>query len=146
MCPSGWRPRGRWACWRRSGGVAFFALLAPRLGVPIALVATYGVFLGSLTFPYATAMFAHAGTIGLLCIALWAALGHAAARHDYLAGLFAGLAVASEYPAIIPVRGAGTLPGIHDVPRALAVWPGTDAGCGPDPCQQLPDLADRHSS
>ena len=54
-------------------------------------------------------MFAHAATIGLLCIALWAVLGHNAARYDYLAGAFAGLAVASEYPAIIRVRGDGTL-------------------------------------
>ena len=75
--------------------------------MPIALASTYGVFLGSLTFPYATAMFAHGGTIGLLCIALWAALGHDAPRHDYLAGLFAGLAVATEYPAIIPCTALG---------------------------------------
>ena len=135
---SGWRPRRRWACLRRSAASAFFALLAPRLGVPIALVATYAVFLGSLTFPYATAMFAHAGTIGLLCIALWAALGHTAARHDYIAGLFAGLAVASEYPAIIPVRGAGTLFRTRRFTARLAVWPGTHAGCDPDSCQQLP--------
>jgi MFS family permease len=110
------------------GGMAFFALLAPRLGAPIALLSTYAVFLGSLTFPYATAMFAHAATIGLLAIALWAALGHNAARYDYLAGSFAGLAVASEYPAIIPCTGLGLYLVHTEVPRAwrfgLALVPG----------------------
>jgi MFS family permease len=110
------------------GGVAFFGLLVPRLGAPIALVATYSMFLGSLTFPYATAMFAHAGTIGLLCIALWAALGHTGGRHDYIAGLLAGLAVASEYPAIIPCAALGLYLAHTDLPRAwrfgLALMPG----------------------
>lgn len=110
------------------GGVAFFALLAPRLGVPIALASTYGVFLGSLTFPYATAMFGHGGTIGLLSIALWAALGHDAPRHDYLAGLFAGLAVTTEYPAIIPCTALGLYLSYINPPRAwrfgLALAPG----------------------
>ena len=110
------------------GGVAFLALMTPRLGVPSALVATYAVFLGSLTFPYATAMFAHAATVGLLCLALWAALGHSAPRHDYLAGLFAGLAVAAEYPAVIPCTMLGLYLAHSDVPRAwrfgLALAPG----------------------
>jgi hypothetical protein len=82
------------------GGVAFFALLAPRLGVPIALVS----------------------------MALWAALGHNAARYDYLAGSFAGLAVASEYPAIIPCTALGLYLVHAEVPRAwrfgLALMPG----------------------
>ena len=110
------------------GGVAFFALLRRELGVPIALVSTYAMFLGSLTFPYATSMFAHGGTVGLLCVALWAALGHDSRRHDYIAGLFAGLAVASEYPAVIPCA-ALTLYLTHvNVPRAwrfaVATLPG----------------------
>jgi hypothetical protein len=132
--PQGWRV-SQWVATAGSvgvlaalGGAAFFALLAPRLGVPIALVATYAIFLGSLTFPYATAMFAHAGTIGLLCIALWAALGHTTARHDYIAGLFAGLAVASEYPAIIPCAVLGLYFAHSGLPRAwrfgLALMPG----------------------
>lgn len=132
--PEGWR-LSQWVATAGSvgvlaalGGVAFFALLAPRLGVPIALASTYGLFLGSLTFPYATAMFAHAGTIGLLCIALWAALGQNAPRHDYLAGLAAGLAVATEYPAIIPCAALGLYLGYINVPRAwrfaLALAPG----------------------
>ena len=132
--PEGWR-LSQWVATAGSvgllaalGGVAFFALLVPQLGVPIALVSTYGVFLGSLTFPYATAMFAHGGTIGLLCIALWAALGHDGPRHDYLAGLFAGLAIATEYPAIIPCTALGLYLFHIDAPRArrfgLALAPG----------------------
>jgi hypothetical protein len=81
-------------------------LLAP-LGAALALLCTYAVFLGTITFPYATAMFAHAGTIGLLSIALWAVLERPSALRDDLAGLCAGLAVASEYPAIIPAAALG---------------------------------------
>jgi hypothetical protein len=83
------------------GGVAFFALLRRRVGAPSALIATFGLFLGSLTFPYATSLFAHAGTIGLLSLALWGVLGETSIRRDCIAGVCAGLAVASEYPAII---------------------------------------------
>ena len=54
-----------------------------------------------LTWPYATALFSHAGTIGLLSIALWGALGESSSRRDVIAGLAAGFAVASEYPAIL---------------------------------------------
>ena len=84
------------------GGVAFFSLLRNRMNNSAALIATCAVFLGSITFPYATALFAHAGTIGLLAIALWAVFSRESARRDYLAGLAAGCAVASEYPAAIP--------------------------------------------
>ena len=85
------------------GGVAFFSLLRQRMSSVAALIATHAVFLGSITFPYATALFAHAGTIGLLMIALWAVFSHPrSARKDYLAGLAAGFSVASEYPAVIP--------------------------------------------
>ena len=89
------------------GGAFFFLLLLGPLGAPLALLATYAVFLGTITFPYATAMFAHAGTIGLLSIALWAVLDRPSPRRDYIAGLCAGLAVASEYPAIIPAAALG---------------------------------------
>jgi hypothetical protein len=82
------------------GGLAFFALLEPRLGTSIALLSTFGFFFGTLTFPYATALFAHAGTIGFLAIALWGALGSRSAVRDEIAGLAAGLSVASEYPAV----------------------------------------------
>ena len=69
------------------------------------LVSTLGVFLGSLILPYATALFAHAGSAALLTVALWAVLdsGPAARRRAYAGGICAGLAFASEYPAIIPV-------------------------------------------
>ena len=89
-----------------AGGVAFFAALRRRMTAFAALTATYSLFLGSITFPYATALFAHAGTIGLLAIALWAVFRETS-RHDYLAGLAAGFAVASEYPAIIPGAAMG---------------------------------------
>lgn len=89
------------------GGAAYFLLLLGPLGAAAALLATYAVFLGTITFPYATAIFAHAGTIGLLSIALWAALERPSAKRDYVAGLSGGLAVASEYPAIIPAAALG---------------------------------------
>jgi hypothetical protein len=83
------------------GGVAFFVLLKRRMSAFAALVSTYALFLGSITFPYATSLFAHAGTIGLLAIGLWAMFSQTP-RRDYIAGLATGLAVASEYPAVIP--------------------------------------------
>src|SRR5687767_7828251 len=111
--PEGWRV-SQWIATAGSvgfvtalGGAFFFLLLLGPLGAPLALLATYAVFLGTITFPYATAMFAHAGTIGFLSIALWALLDHSSPRRDYLAGCCAGLAVASEYPAIIPATALG---------------------------------------
>jgi len=89
------------------GGAAYFLLLSARFGTPLALVATYALFLGSLTFPYATALFAHAATVGLLAMVLWAVLDRPSERRDYVAGLCAGLAVATEYPAIIPCAALG---------------------------------------
>jgi hypothetical protein len=88
-----------------AAGVAFFALLRRRVGDGVALLSTLAVFLGSLVFPYATALFAHAGTVALLTVALWAVLdeGRAARPRAYVGGICAGLAFASEYPAIIPV-------------------------------------------
>ena len=84
------------------GGVAFFSLLRQRMSSFAALVATYALFLGSIGWPYATALFAHGATIGLLAIALWAVCSRESVRRDYLAGLAAGFAVAAEYPAVIP--------------------------------------------
>ena len=89
------------------GGVAFFSLLRHRMSAVAALTATYALFLGSIAFPYATALFAHAGTIGLLAIALWAICSRESSRRDYIAGLAAGFAVASEYPAVIPGAAIG---------------------------------------
>jgi hypothetical protein len=101
-----------------AGGAAFFQLLLRPLGAAAALLATYAVFLGTITFPYATALFAHAGTIGLLSIALWAALETPSSARDYIAGLCAGLAVASEYPAIIPAAALGAYLLYQDRSRA----------------------------
>ena len=83
------------------GGVAFFALLELKFGTMVAVIATFALFLGSFAFPYATALFAHAGTIGLIAIALRGTLGPQSARGDTIAGLAAGFAVASEYPAAL---------------------------------------------
>lgn len=89
------------------GGVAFFSLLRHRMSAAAALISTYALFLGSIVFPYATALFAHAGTIGLLAIALWAIFSRESSRRDYIAGLAAGFAIASEYPAVIPAAAIG---------------------------------------
>jgi hypothetical protein len=97
------------------GGVAFFALLRSRLDTLTAVLGTFGVFLGTLTWPYATSLFAHGGTIGLMAIALWGILGPTSPRRDVLAGLAAGFAVASEYPAIFP----GAVIGLYLATRDL---------------------------
>jgi hypothetical protein len=107
------------------GGVAFFELLRARFDVLTALIGTFGLFLGSLTWPYATSLFAHAGTIGLLCVALWAALGEATPRRDYIAGLAAGFAVASEYPGVIPCAVIGLYLGYMGLPRMWRYGLGT---------------------
>ena len=122
--PAGWRA-SQWIATAGSvgviaalGGAAFFLLLLAPLGAALALLATYAVFLGTITFPYATALFAHAGTIGLLSIALWAALERPSALRDDLAGLCAGLAVACEYPAVIPAAALGAYLLYQDPRRA----------------------------
>lgn len=99
------------------GGVAFFNLLSARFDPLTAIIGTFALFLGSITWPYATSLFAHAGTIGLLCIALWAALGRQTRRADYIAGLAAGIAVASEYPGVIPCAVIGLYLGYVSLPR-----------------------------
>ena len=124
------QPGWRWSEWITTagsiailtalGGVAFFALLGPRLGARTALVATIALFLGSITWPYATALFAHAGTIGLLAIVLWSVLARSAsARKTIIGGLCAGLAVAGEYPAIFPCGMLGLYLLARDYRRAL---------------------------
>ena len=111
------------------GGVAFFALLRSRMPDGYALLATLGVWLGTLAFPYATALFSHAGTAGLMAIALWAVLApERSAGRDYVAGFCAGLAFASEYPALIGVACLGAFVLTQDRSRAwrfcLALLPG----------------------
>jgi hypothetical protein len=107
------------------GGVAFFDLLLKRCDRLTAVLGTFALFLGSFTWPYATSLFAHAGTIGLLCIALWAALGERTVRRDYIAGLAAGFAVASEYPGVFPCAVLGLYLGYSGVPRMLRYGAGT---------------------
>jgi hypothetical protein len=105
------------------GGVAFFSLIKARADALTAVLATFSLFLGSLTFPYATSLFAHAGTIALLSIALWGVMGGApglvSARRDVIAGVAAGLAVASEYPAILPGAAIGLYLASVDLKRML---------------------------
>jgi hypothetical protein len=124
------QPGWRWSEWITTagsvailaalGGVAFFALLQRRLGAGIALVATIALFLGTITWPYATALFAHAGTIGLLAIVLWSVLARSAStRKTIIGGLCAGLAVAGEYPAIFPCGVLGLYLLVRDYRRAL---------------------------
>lgn len=107
------------------GGLAFFALLIERFDPLTAVIGTFGLFLGSLTWPYATSLFAHSGTIGLLCIALWAALGRPSPRRDYIAGLAAGFAVASEYPGVIPCAVIGLYLGYTGLGRMWRFGLGT---------------------
>jgi len=101
------------------GGVAFFAMIGARADALTATISAFALFLGSLTFPYATSLFAHAGTIGLLSIALWGALGPGSSRADVIAGIAAGLAVASEYPAILPGAAIGLYLASLDPKRML---------------------------
>ena len=107
------------------GGVAFFDLLMKRCDRLTALIGTFGCFLGSMAWPYATSLFAHGGTIGLLSIALWAALGATSIRRDYLAGLAAGFAVASEYPGVFPCAVLGLYLGYTGLPRMIRFGLGT---------------------
>lgn len=97
------------------GGVAFYVLLEQRFGALTAVLGAFGLFLGTITWPYAASLFAHAGTIGLLAIALWGVF--ATPRRDVLAGLAAGFAVASEYPAIFAGGVIGLYLGATDLKR-----------------------------
>ena len=129
------------------GGMAFFSLLRRSMSAHHALVGTLAVFLGSLTWPYATALFAHAATIGLLSIAMWCVLdvsgreggggkpsGLPSEREggggkpsglpserprDILGGFCAGLAVACEYPAVFGCAGLALIVGRAGRQRAL---------------------------
>lgn len=106
------------------GGIAFFRLVSRDLGERLAFLATIAVFLGSLVLPYATALFSHAGTIGLIAIAMWAMLDPPGGSgtpywRDYLAGLAAGFAVASEYPAIFAAGSLGLYLLLVDRRRAM---------------------------
>ena len=111
------------------GGVAFFALLRRRMSDRLALMGTLAMFLGTLAFPYATSLFSHSFTISLLAIALWGVLDPSSRpSRDVIAGLCAGLAVASEYPAIFGVASLALYLWYHDRARAgrfgMALLPG----------------------
>jgi hypothetical protein len=107
------------------GGVTFFALLLERFDSLTAIIGTFGLFLGSLTWPYATSLFAHAGTIGLLGIALWAAFSEPSPKRDYVAGLAAGFAVASEYPGVFSCAAIGVYLGYRGLGRMWRFGLGT---------------------
>jgi len=64
-----------------AGGAALFALLSHWIGKRLALITVLGGFLGSSAFAYATSLFSHAGSIGLLSIALWAVEAPLPAAH-----------------------------------------------------------------
>jgi len=86
------------------GGLAFFSFLARRTGERGAALATLGVFLGAMPFPYATALWGHGLVMAAFFIALWAldrTLGEEEPVLDALIGFCCGLAVAGEYPAAL---------------------------------------------
>ena len=129
--PLGWRI-SEWTATAASagliaalGGVAFFALLLRRFDRFTAVVGTALLFLGSLTWPYATSLFSHGATVGLLAIALWASLGRSLPNRDYIAGLAAGCSVASEYPGVIPCAVIGLYLGSTSLPRMWRFGAGT---------------------
>jgi hypothetical protein len=90
-----------------------FALLAEQVRRRIAFVTVIGVFLGSLPFTYATILFNHAGTIGLLSIALWILLSKQhhpktlfwKINKDFVAGLACGFSIIGEYVSVFAVGG-----------------------------------------
>jgi hypothetical protein len=134
-------PAARWSEWIATalsvgliaalGGVAFYAFLNATFNALTAVIGTFGLFLGTITFPYATALFAHAGTIGLMAIAMWGVLSAPSPRKDIVAGLAAGFAVASEYPAILPGAAIGLYLASVDVRRMFRY------GCGTLPAAAL---------
>ncbi len=88
-----------------TGAVCMFLLLSGGyVSRRTAFLAVLFGFLGSLPFSYATALYSHSGTIGLLCISLYAAerCKHAKRTSSWqtyalLLGCAAGFAVISEY-------------------------------------------------
>ncbi len=86
-------------------GVAFLLALC-RLGVPPrqSLFAGLVLTLGSLLMPYATMFYGHVLTAAFLfgSFALLAAPAPRTARPLRIAGLLAGLAVLTEFPAVVP--------------------------------------------
>jgi hypothetical protein len=107
------------------GGVCLFRLLCRWSSARAALVTTLGIFLGAAPFPYATQMFTHGMVVGLIALMLWwlrVAPGEAPEvpqRHLVLAGLAAGLALASEFTAGLVLYALGLLVLDRDLKPAL---------------------------
>lgn len=114
--PSGWTI-SQWVATAGSvglltalGGVCFFLFLCEHMRTKSALIATLAIFLGSMTFPYATMLFSHGATMALFFIALWAfdrTERNEDEQYDYLIGFCCGMAVACEYPAAIAATAVG---------------------------------------
>lgn len=102
--------------------------VAARIGPEAATVTAATVGLATLILPFATMFFSHvlAAAFGFAAFAvLWRATDDAPARRGriFLAGLLAGLAATSEYPAIlIGVVLAGYVLAKHRTPRAVAQY------------------------
>jgi hypothetical protein len=106
--------------------------LRTRFDPRTAVVGTFGLFLGSFTWPYATSLFAHAGTIGLLS---HRAVGRA--RRPALDAITSpasprAFAVASEYPGVYSVRRPRSVSRMHQPARACG-----DSGLGTIPAALL---------
>ena len=96
------------------GGALLFSWLSQFVARRAALATVLALFLGSLPLPYSTSLFSHAGVIGLLSIAMWAMNLFGLQRSNtrtgnskrmVLAGVCAGLALASEFSSGLVVMG-----------------------------------------
>lgn len=90
-------------------GVCTLRALSPLVGADAALLGTLAVWLGSIVFPFSAAFFGHALAAALLALSFGVVLP-LRARPDRvprprarlaLAGLLVGLAVTTEYPAVL---------------------------------------------
>ena len=112
------------------GGVALFAWLCRWAPPRAAMITTMAIFLGAAPLPYATQMFSHSLSVGLLAVALWAvqrgteggggkpegggrwaeirgSWSVVQRRWDMLAGFACGWVLASEDTAGLMVVGTG---------------------------------------
>jgi len=99
-----------------AGGVFLFLLLREWAGERAAMLTTLALYLGAAPFPYATQLFTHGMTVGLVSMMLYWLKLHPAqdvpevpGRNLVLAGLAAGLVMASEFTAGIVLYGIGLL-------------------------------------
>jgi hypothetical protein len=98
------------------GGVFLFLLLCEWVSERTAMLTTLALYLGAAPFPYATQLFTHGMTVGLVSMILyWLKLfpvqevPEVTRRGLILAGLAAGLIMASEFTAGIVIYGIGLL-------------------------------------